>query len=203
MTSIPLSLDGVTELPAGKIANVVTFLEFAGPPPPAHDADATVRVVEQPGVAWFRDLYRRIGEPWLWSWHALMSDEAMADLLANPAFAVLAAVRGDTDIGLAVVSFAEPGEAEIVVFGVLPEATGTGAAAVLMSAVLSHAIRPMVGRVWLHTCTFDHPAAIPFYRRHGFRAVRRAIEVIDDPRLAGILPREVAPHVPLIDPERK
>ena len=35
-------------------------------------------------------------------------------------------------------------------------------------------------RVWLHTCTLDHPAALGFYVKHGFRPYRRAIEVADD-----------------------
>ncbi len=55
-------------------------------------------------------------------------------------------------------------------------------------------------RVWLHTCSFDHPAAVRFYRRHGFRGFKFAIEVSDDPRLAGFLPEDAAPHVPLIRP---
>ncbi len=59
--------------------------------------------------------------------------------------------------------FAKPGEVEIVMFGVVPDATGTGAARALMHEALAEAAQPGVGRVWLHTCTFDHPAAVRFY----------------------------------------
>jgi hypothetical protein len=30
-----------------------------------------------------------------------------------------------------------------------------------------------VRRVWLHTCTFDHPSAVAFYQRSGFIPLRR------------------------------
>ena len=57
-----------------------------------------------------------------------------------------------------------------------------------------------VDRVWVHTCTLDHPAALNFYRKQGFEAVSRAIETFPDPRITGHLPRDAAPHIPLIDP---
>ena len=40
--------------------------------------------------------------------------------------------------------------------------------------------------------------ALAFYQRSGFRPFRRQIEIVDDPRLAGILPLTAAPHVPVI-----
>jgi hypothetical protein len=56
-----------------------------------------------------------------------------------------------------------------------------------------------VSRVWVHTCTSDHPAALAFYQRSGFRPVRRQIEIADDPRLDGSAPRGAAKHVPIIE----
>jgi hypothetical protein len=35
--------------------------------------------------------------------------------------------------------------------------------------------------------------------RTGFQPFARQIEIVDDPRLAGILPRGAAPHVPIIE----
>jgi ribosomal protein S18 acetylase RimI-like enzyme len=198
--TIALALDGYTDLPPGKIANVVTYLEreppeTAMPPSPGF----AIRDVEQPSVAWYRDLYRRVGENWLWFSMAVMPDEKVAAILAAPTTAVLAYERDGIAMGLAELDFAKPGEVEIVMFGVVPEATGTGAARALMDAALNHTMRPGIARVWLHTCTFDHPAAVHFYRRRGFRAYKFAIEVSDDPRLTGHLPETAGRHVALID----
>ena len=80
----------------------------------------------------------------------------------------------------------------------MPEATGTGAARFLMEAALDKALTGDARRVWLHTCTFDHPAALRFYQARGFRPYKFAIEVSDDPRLTGHLPETAGPHVPVI-----
>ena len=54
-------------------------------------------------------------------------------------------------------------------------------------------------RVWVHTCTLDHPSALAFYRRSGFIAYRQEIEIAEDPRLTGLIPRTAAPHVPVFE----
>jgi hypothetical protein len=50
----------------------------------------------------------------------------------------------------------------------------------------------------VHTCTLDHPAALGFYRRHGFVPTKRTIETFPDPRLLGVLPADAAPHIPCL-----
>ncbi len=201
LPTIELSLDGYTDLPAGKLANVVTYLERRPPetatlPDPAF----AIRRVEHPDLAWYRDLYHRIGEDWLWFSRLTMPADSLAALLNDPATTILAYERNGLAMGLAELSFARAGEVEIAMFGVVPEATGTGAARALMATALSETVRPGIKRVWLHTCTFDHPAAVRFYIGRGFRAYKFAIEVSDDPRLTGHLPRTAARHVALIDP---
>ena len=44
----------------------------------------------------------------------------------------------------------------------------------------------------------DHPSALGFYRAQGFVPFARAVETFPDPRLTGHLPRDAAPHVPLL-----
>jgi GNAT superfamily N-acetyltransferase len=203
-TTFPVLLDGYTDLPPGKIANVVTFLERTGPPasPPKQLPGLTVHRVATPTVPWFRALYRRIGEKWLWFSAIVATDPQLAQFIAAPTVEILVVKKGAEDIGLAEIDYSRPGEAEIVTFGVVAEAIGTGAAHCLMEHTLAAAFRPGVRRVWLHTCTFDHPSAVSFYLRAGFRAWKYAIEVTDDPRRTGLLPRTAAPHVPLVEPER-
>lgn len=59
----------------------------------------------------------------------------------------------------------------------------SGAGRWLMNRALELAWSHPVDRVWVHTCTFDHPSAPAFYQRSGFRAFRRQIEIADDPRI--------------------
>lgn len=82
----------------------------------------------------------------------------------------------------------------------MPELAGKGHGRWLMAQALSLAWRKGIGRVWVHTCTLDHPSALGFYRRSGFVPFAQAVETFADPRLAGVLSREAAPQIPLLDP---
>jgi GNAT superfamily N-acetyltransferase len=75
---------------------------------------------------------------------------------------------------------------------------GRGAGRHLMEHSLAAAWDSAPERVWVHTCTLDHPRALSFYLKAGFSPYKRAIEIADDPRLTGELPSTVAPHIPLI-----
>ncbi len=120
-------LDGYTDLPAGKIANVVTFLEMTEPPssvpPPAGLAVTEMRRADP---AAFLLLYRRIGEQWLWTSRAAMPAAELAALLSAPTTRVLTLERDGAAIGLVELDYSVPGDVEIVTFGVVPEAVGTG-----------------------------------------------------------------------------
>jgi ribosomal protein S18 acetylase RimI-like enzyme len=192
-----VALSGVTDLPAGKIAAVVTYLEMRAPPP-RRSALGPWTLEPIFDVPRYRALYRRVGEPWLWFSRLVMPAAELSLILADPAV-VAFALRGDgADIGILELDFRQPGEAEIAFFGVVPEAIGTGAATFLMDEAIARAFARSIERLWLHTCTLDHPRAVAFYRRAGFTPYKRAIEIADDPRATGHLPREAGPGVPLV-----
>jgi GNAT superfamily N-acetyltransferase len=192
--------DGYSDVPAGKIAAVVTHLEMTARPAPRPDPPGawSLRRVEMPPLDWFRDLYRRVGEDWLWFSRIRMPDVELAARLHSPQLEVYALVNGGRDEGLLELDFRTSRQCEIGMFGVTVKLVGTGAGRWLMNRALEISWSRPVERVWLHTCTFDHPAALAFYQRSGFRAFRRQVEVADDPRLDGTAPREVARHVPVI-----
>jgi GNAT superfamily N-acetyltransferase len=193
--------DGYSDVPAGKIAAVVTHLEMTERPAPRSDPPGpwTLRRVETPGLDWYRDLHRRIGEEWLWFARVRMSDAELAAKVQSPSVEVHALVLDGRDEGLCELDIRLAGHCEIALFGVTAKLTGGGAGRWLMNRALELAWSRPVTRVWLHTCTFDHPAALAFYQRSGFRAFRRQVEIADDPRLDGTAPRSAARHVPIIE----
>jgi GNAT superfamily N-acetyltransferase len=94
--------------------------------------------------------------------------------------------------------FRVEGTCELSYFGLVPEVTGKGNGGWLMGHALALAWRAGVERVWVHTCTLDHPAALGFYQRHGFVPYKRMVETFDDPRVTGLIPAEAAPQIPLL-----
>ena len=193
--------DGYSDVPAGKIAAVVTHLEMTARPTPRPDPAGawSLRQVEMPPLDWFRDLYRRVGEEWLWISKIRMPDAELAAIIQSPLMEIYALAHEGRDEGLLELDFREPGQCEFVSFGLTERLVGIGAGRWLMNRALELAWSRPVDRVWLHTCTFDHPAALAFYQRSGFRPFRRQVEVVTDPRLDGTVPRDVARHVPVIE----
>jgi GNAT superfamily N-acetyltransferase len=192
--------DGYSDVPNGKVAAIVTHLEMTAPPVRRDDTpgDWSLRKVDNPALAWYRDLFRRVGEDWLWFSRARMTDAELAAIIHAPGIELYALVADDRDEGLLELDFREPGQCELVYFGVTAPLIGTGAARFLMNRALERAWSRDIRRVWVHTCTFDHPSAVAFYQRSGFRAFRRQIEIADDPRLDGTAPSTAAKHVPII-----
>lgn len=195
-----LNLDGYTTLPAGKLANVATSLEMTAAPAgyPAPRDDIALDRVERPDLDWYLDLFRRIGEPFLWFSRRIMPRAQVAAILADPLVEVYSVRRDGGEIGLVELDRRTAGVVEIAYFGLVPEATGLGAGRAIMDRTLQLAWSSAPRKVWVHTCTLDHPGALAFYQKCGFRAFARMIEVVDDPRLTGALPREAAPWVPII-----
>ena len=196
-----LDRNGYYDLPPGKIDSVVTYLQMTEPPParplPVLPGLA-LRRVERPDLAWYRDLFRRIGTDWLWFGRLVMADDEVRAILENPAVEVYALTKDGRDEGLLELDRREPPDIELAYFGVTPALTGQGAGRWLMHEALRLAWRHAPRRFWVHTCTLDHPGALPFYLRSGFRPYRRAVEVADDPRLIGLAPRASAPWLPVI-----
>ena len=194
---------GLTAIPPGELATIVTTLEMTARPLPRPMPDAPLRLVrwERPAPERYRTLFRRVGEPWLWFSRLAMEESALVAIIHDPAVQVFAAVdRRGIEVGMLELDFAEAKSCEISYFGLVPELAGQGLGRWLMAEALARGWTSDVERVWLHTCTLDHPSALGFYRRQGFAPVKRTIETFADPRLIGLLPREAAPQVPLLDP---
>jgi len=195
--------DGYTEVPQGRLAAVVTYLEMRQPPPPAPDwtPPSGLRIVPhaKPDLAWYRDLFRRVGEQWLWFSRLRMGDEELRAVLHDDRVDVFALEKAGVAKGLLELDRRDFPEIELAFFGVTPDLVGKGAGRLLMRFAVEEAWRHKPARFHVHTCTLDHPRAVEFYVKSGFRAYKRAVEVSPDPRLTGELRRDAAACVPVIE----
>ncbi len=189
-----------SDLPDGELAAVVTFLEMRKPPQLQVPASMlSLRRIERPEVDEYRQLFRRIGRHWLWFSRLVVSDEELAAIVQDSAVNLYVVVDEiGAEIGMLELDFREAGQCELAFVGLLPELAGRGHGRWLLAEALRLAWREGVKRVHVHTCTLDHPAALPAYRSAGFRAFKRGVERFRDPRLIGVLPKDAAPQVPLI-----
>ncbi len=199
-----LSKDGFTEVPAGHVAAVATFLDMRAPVAPrpvAAISGVALCHVAQPDPDAYRDLFRRVGSNWLWCSRLRLKDAALMTILGDPAVELYQPEQGGEPAGLLELDFRRAGACNITFFGLVPELVGQGVGRWMMTQALNMAWRNGVSRVTINTCTLDHPGALSFYLRSGFRPYARMVEVFPDPRLHGLLPREAAPHHPIIPDE--
>jgi len=187
----------LTDIPAGHVGAVVTYLEMNERPAlgPAPASPLRIERWEEPDAARYRALFRRVGAPWLWFSRLAMSD---AELKVTMAEVHVVRDSAGSDCGLLELDFRGEGDCLIRFLGLVPELAGRGHGRWLFAICLARAWRPGVGRVTVHTCSLDHPAALPAYLRAGFVAKRRAFESFPDPRLTGALPHDAAPQVPIL-----
>lgn len=181
----------------GMLRSTVTYLEMTERPtrslrPPPRDELAIVRAV-QPTVSFYRFLYDTVGADWLWVDRRLLADEALRAEIQHPSVELYVLHAAGVPAGFAEVDFRgpkdsktgvrEPAEAELKYFGILPEFIGQKLGPYLLDWSIERAWSRGIQRYWLHTCTRDHPAALPMYKRAGFRPFREEEEIVPDPRV--------------------
>lgn len=194
--------DEYTRLPLGRIAAVVTHFEMFAPPhlpPEPADTPYRLRHVPTPRLDWYRGLYRAVGENWLWFSRLTLDDAALTRLIHDPAIQVHALDHDGRDAGILELDARRFPDVEISFLGVVEDLIGKGAGRFLMNRALEMSWARSPRRVTVHTCTLDHPRALGFYLRNGFIPYARSVEIADDPRLHGLLPRTAAPQIPVME----
>lgn len=196
---------GYSSVEPGCLASVVTCLQMLERPasrPVSFPPDVVLSPFDRSDLAAYRALFRSIGQDWLWWSRLVMSDEALRKILGDPRVEPFALRQDGRNVGLLELDFREDGMCELAFFGLTGAAIGRGLGRSLMDTATQRAWARPIRRFWVHTCSFDHPRALGFYIRSGFTPYAFQVEVQRDPRLTGHLPRDAAPHVPLIDPSR-
>jgi GNAT superfamily N-acetyltransferase len=151
-----------------------TYLEMTQPPaqkPGTAKAPVPgIRLEPLSACPWhfYRYLYVEVGRPWYWIDRLKWSEAQFRDWLAGPSTIWLLSVGGAPG-GFFELRRHDDGSVEIAYFGLMPELVGRGLGTYLLQRAIEEAWASKPTRVWLHTCTLDHPAALPTYLKHGFR----------------------------------
>jgi len=148
----------------------VTYLEQRVPVGPValHFGSERV-VVERLVAAAYLELYGRVGEPWRWDRRRLIPTADLQALLAGDRLRIY--VLRDRDlqpIGFCEFDRTAFPDIELAYFGLVAEAQGRGLGSWLLRTALKGEWSTAPDRIWLHTDTWDHPAAEHVYLRAGF-----------------------------------
>ena len=177
----------------------VTYLEMTAPDErsaaPRWTEPVTVERAECPTVSFYRWLYDTVGADWHWYERRRLSDEALAAIVQDDAVEVFVLYVRGVPAGYVELDRRIDAEVEIAYFGLMPDCIGRGLGPALLGWALERAWSYRPRRVWLHTCTLDHPKALAVYRRAGFEVYDREVvsvetEFLDHARRGGNAGRE-------------
>jgi GNAT superfamily N-acetyltransferase len=157
-----------------------TYLEMLARPervvPPPREGLAVVHA-QRPTVADYRSLYDAVGRDYDWTSRRKLSGAELAALLNDPRDEVHVLLVDGVPAGFAELDRRAEGEVELVQFGLMPEFIGQGLGRYFLQWAIDKAWSYNPVRFWLHTCTRDHPAALPNYLKAGFTVYK--VEVKD------------------------
>jgi GNAT superfamily N-acetyltransferase len=130
-----------------------------------------VRKVELPFPELNRFLHRVVGGPWRWGGREDWGGEEWRDYADRDELETWIAYVSGTPAGYYEIEKQEDGSVRITCFGLREEFIGKGYG----GCFLTHAVRRCweigANRVWLSTCTRDHPNALRNYQARGFQIV--------------------------------
>jgi GNAT superfamily N-acetyltransferase len=152
---------------------VVTYLEMhsAADLRPKWSADPQFVVREATVRQWplNRFLYLYVGGDWSWNDKRVWSDEQWRQYVESERLRTFVAHYGGALAGYYELERDALQHVQIVYFGLTPPFVGRGFGGALLSDAISNAWSWDARRVWVHTCTLDHAAAVANYEARGMK----------------------------------
>lgn len=131
----------------------------------------------------YRELYEGVGTEYHWRDRRAWSDEQLRAHLARPNVSLWVLWQASEKRGFFELDRHDDGSVEIAYFGLMPAGIGQGLGRALLTSAVAEAwsLKPEPSKVWLHTCTLDHPAALANYLARGFQVTRTEQYTVDLP----------------------
>jgi ribosomal protein S18 acetylase RimI-like enzyme len=154
----------------------IWYLELCDPswflPGKAVDEPPSLEEMQVPDWRFNKYLYEWVGKDWNWKDKLSWTDDEWKQYINRAELRTFLAKADDDIAGYFELEF-QPGKVmQISYFGLTPAFIGKGFGSWLLEqAVLISWLRG-AGRIWVHTCNEDHPAALPNYKNRGFRLFR-------------------------------
>ena len=136
-----------------------------------------------------KKMYEQVGGPWQWNDRLVWSDHQWQSYAQRPDILTSVASVNGREIGYVERRMELPKEIQIEYFGLHPECMGKGYGGYFLSVALEECWRLRPGRIWVHTCSYDGPAALQNYLARGFEVFEERVfmpgEEIDEELSSG------------------
>jgi ribosomal protein S18 acetylase RimI-like enzyme len=163
----------------------IWYLEMTSPadlrPRRAERDDLAFARVARPMPELNRFFYTAVGGDWYWLDRLPWTYERWQGYLDRPELQTWVLSVAGIPAGYTELEAQPGGDVEIAYFGLLPAFTGQGLGGHMLTAATERGWAMGARRVWVHTCTLDHPGALANYQARGFRVYRQEQKVEELP----------------------
>ena len=115
--------------------------------------------------------YKQIGKKHQWVDRLIWQDKNWMDYISNKNLKTFVLHKDNDPVGYFELIL-NNNNCEIAYFGILEEFIGKGYGGFLLSEALRIGFKS-ANRIWVHTCSLDHPNAIENYKSRGMKFLRR------------------------------
>ncbi|MDX1536865.1 GNAT family N-acetyltransferase [Arsukibacterium sp.] len=168
--------------------NLVTtwYLQYQGPmlTLPSLPADCLLMEATIPSPELSQFLFTAVGNHWRWFSRLSWDYQQWLNYLSKPAVRIWVLYKSGTPAGFIELNFHADAEqepsVELMFFGLLPAFTSKGLGPLLLHSAIALGQQWLTGavntiadtatkpKIWVHTCSDDHPAALATYQKAGF-----------------------------------
>ena len=141
---------------------------------PKHEAHGlTVVEVKIKQYQFNRFLYQFVGSAWQWTDKLALSDSQWQEYSEADNLHLFVAYKDGAPAGYFELQQQKDDNVEIMYFGLGERFIGKGFGGYLLTQAIEKAwALPNTRRVWVHTCSLDHPSALQNYQARGFDLFR-------------------------------
>ncbi|GLS84032.1 GNAT family N-acetyltransferase [Paraferrimonas haliotis] len=124
-----------------------------------------------------RYLYQLVGQHWQWHDKLNHSEQQWRNYVERPQLRTWVGYCQGSIAGYFELEFDSDGNTEIKYFGLAPKFIGKGYGGYLLSQAIEKAWQQTsTKRLWVHTCTLDHPKALTNYQARGFKLYKTELD---------------------------
>ena len=154
----------------------ITYLEMGAPaelkPKRLSDPRFSVREATVKQWEFNRFLYALVGRDWSWNDKLKWSDQLWQSYVEADELRTFVAYYDGSVAGYYELRRDDGRGVEIAIFGLTPSFIGRGFGGVLLTSAIEEAWKMEPTRVWLHTCSLDHPSALGNYKARGLQVCK-------------------------------
>ncbi len=135
--------------------------------------DYSLELLDPKNFGLSKFLYKQVGKKYQWTDRLIWQDQKWESYLLSENIKTYIFKKNEDLVGYIELIFnKKKKECEIAYFGILEEFFGKNLGGYFLSESIKIIFKNNIDRIWVHTCSLDHPNAIENYKARGMKVFK-------------------------------